>query len=204
MYPAAKQPRRSISGCLAARSGASIRRVRSRRLSLRERLPTSFPRSRHSHRRAPLWQSEWRAVHHDRRGCGRGHIWPEAWVELFRRNDGERARRSVPDLIIKMGQILAFTPKTVAAKTPTIGAANYILVSEHRSRAAASQRPERVQRRVYGSVKAVPAPRLVADCFQVKVCSTFAQAGECFHCKNRRDSHRRSPVIASQRREFVS
>ena len=31
MYPAAKQPRRGTSGCLAARSGASIRRIRGRR-----------------------------------------------------------------------------------------------------------------------------------------------------------------------------
>ena len=31
MYPTAKQPRRSTPGCLAARSGASIRRVRGRR-----------------------------------------------------------------------------------------------------------------------------------------------------------------------------
>ena len=31
MYPTAKQPRRSTTGCLAARSGASIRRVRGRR-----------------------------------------------------------------------------------------------------------------------------------------------------------------------------
>ena len=30
MYPAAKQPRRGTSGCLTARSGASIRRVRGR------------------------------------------------------------------------------------------------------------------------------------------------------------------------------
>ena len=35
MYPAAKQPRRGTSGCLTARSGASIRRVRGRRVSLR-------------------------------------------------------------------------------------------------------------------------------------------------------------------------
>ena len=39
MYPAAKQPRRSTSGCLAARSGASIRRIRGRRTVRKKNLP---------------------------------------------------------------------------------------------------------------------------------------------------------------------
>ena len=37
MYSAAKQPRRGTSGCLTARSGASIRRVRGRRFGQRQK-----------------------------------------------------------------------------------------------------------------------------------------------------------------------
>ena len=49
----------------------------------------------------------------------------------------------------KQGEHSGLRRHTGAAKTPTIGAANSILVSEHRSRAAAMQRPETVHRSVY-------------------------------------------------------
>ena len=45
---------------------------------------------------------------------------------------------------------------------------------------------------------------LVAGSFQVWACSLFAQARGCLQSKNRQNYHRTSPVIAAQRREFVS
>ena len=53
----------------------------------------------------------------------------------------ERARRSQPDLSISV----KIDGQGRCEETPIIGAADYILVSEHRSRAAASQRPESVK-----------------------------------------------------------
>ena len=51
MYPTAKQPRRGTPGCLAARSGASIRRVRGRR----PRRPRWTDRAAPGGPRRPRW-----------------------------------------------------------------------------------------------------------------------------------------------------
>ena len=45
---------------------------------------------------------------------------------------------------------------------------------------------------------------IVDDSFALKLCSTFAQVGVCLQSKNWQNYHRRSPVIAAQRREFLS
>ena len=64
-----------------------------------------------------------------------------------------RARSRLLGPNYKQGANSGLAGPTRAAQTPTIGAANYILVSEHRSRAAASHRPERVQGEFMGQSK---------------------------------------------------
>ena len=91
MYPTAKQPRRSTPGCLAARSGASIRRVRGRRNTAAKVHSTPRSRTHGTHKQALRARTHQHARTHTVHACAthehahaaRAHIYmPHASVLL--------------------------------------------------------------------------------------------------------------------------